>query len=134
MTHYHLYIECGNVIDDTSRFYRVGVGQSKQGTRDYLYLVAYAVQHGHYFHLWDNPTDDFYRHIRNTAENFNADFLVIPARQLVRHLKANTRPSESTNTLINRARQQRALNVAYRVTGKIEAIRRERDNTNNSDK
>ena len=43
MTHYHLYIECGAIIDANSHFYRVAIGQS--GPENSLEHAAPSVQY-----------------------------------------------------------------------------------------
>lgn len=59
MTHYYLYISCGTSLDETSRFYKVGIGESSRQSRVYDFLESYALEHGHYFVLWDNDAIGF---------------------------------------------------------------------------
>ena len=59
MTHFYLYISCGTSLDENSRFYKVGIGESSRQSRVYDFLESYALEHGHYFVLWDNNAIDF---------------------------------------------------------------------------
>ena len=63
MTHYYILIIADAQIDAATRVYRVAVSQSRQGDRDFLYLVAYAAEHGYFFELYTADIERFLERI-----------------------------------------------------------------------
>lgn len=61
MKHYYHYIETGQVVDTTSRFFLVKIGTSKTETRLLQRLIGFAQANGHYFHRVDANSRDFVR-------------------------------------------------------------------------
>ena len=110
----HLLIESGVQLDDDSRCYCVMIGQSKSDTRDYLYLVAWSVQHGCYFKLWDKEVSDFYQKVRESVPNMKP-MVSMSAREMVKHIKADSRPELPQNLLTNQHHMLKYLNVNYRI-------------------
>lgn len=102
------------MVDEDSRCYCVMIGQTKSDTRDYLYLVAWCVQHGCYFKLWDKDVSEFYDKLRHSVPNMKP-LMNISAREMVRHLKANTRPELPQTLLTNQHHLLKYLNVNYRI-------------------
>lgn len=91
MIHYHLYINSGLTVRADDCFYKVAIGSTTQATRDYLFLTAYAVEHGHFFELVTPESNAFLMRIR---ESLNLEVLplrFIKARDLVRAIKAQQR-------------------------------------------
>ena len=119
MTHYYLYIEAGATVDTTSRFYKVAVGTSKQAQKDYLFLVAHAVDNGHFFEIWSTQVDAFLEKCWSLSQLDRSSVVPTTARDLVRAFKTNTRPTLSSQTLINRHRMMNALNIAYRIQSNL---------------
>ena len=119
MTHYHLYIEAGATVDTTSRFYKVAIGSSKQAQKDYLFLVAHAVNNGHYFEMWSTKVDEFLEKCWTLSQLNRSSVIPTTARDLVRSFKTNTRPTLSSQALINRHRMMNALSVAYRIQSNL---------------
>ena len=109
----HLLIESGAMVDEDSRCYCVMIGQTKSDTRDYLYLVAWSVQHGCYFKLWDKDVSEFYDKLRHSVPNMKP-LMNISAREMVRNLKAGTRPELPQTLLTNQHHLLKYLNVNYR--------------------
>ena len=119
MKHYHLYIEAGRMIDENSHFYKVSIGASQQADRDYLFLVAHAADHGHYFALWSADVDDFLAKIK---KSLNLDFVPlqpISARDLVRHIKAGTIPPLSPQVLNNADTMRKFFNLDYLISSNL---------------
>jgi len=110
----HLLIESGALVDDDTRCYSVMIGQSKSDTRDYLYLVAWSVQHGGYFKLWDKEVSEFYAKLRESVPNMQP-LMNVSAREIVRNLKAGTRPELPQTLLSNQHHLLKYLNLNYRI-------------------
>lgn len=113
----HLYIEAGTVIDASTRYYNVWIGQSAQAERDYLFIRSYADQHNHYFAVYDLVVTDFLTNIHSNYDN--VDIIDIDARDLVRHIKSATRPALSATYLHNQHTLMTQLSSAYRVSNNI---------------
>ena len=59
MTRFYLFIDAGKVVDESTAFYRVGIGTSKRDVSCFRQLARIATAKGSYFHRWDNTTSDF---------------------------------------------------------------------------
>lgn len=113
----HLYIEAGTVIDASTRYYNVWIGQSAQAERDYHYIKSYANLNNYYFAVYDLAVTDF---LSNIHSNYgNVDIIDIDARDLVRHIKSATRPALSATSLHNQHALMTQLSSAYRVSNSI---------------
>lgn len=119
MIHYHYYIEAGAQLDENTRIYKVGVGSSKQGRRDYLFLTAFAVEHGHYFEMVSDKTDDFVRRVTLSLGGVLPSIKVLPAREMVRYLKGAGLPTLSNNALLSADSQRKVLNINYRIISNL---------------
>lgn len=96
MTHFFLIIMAGRQIDESSKFFKVSIGTSKQADRDYLYLTSFCVSHGYFFNVWTSKVADFLEKVAKSiyGEHDENALLKLPttkisARNLVRMLKAN---------------------------------------------
>lgn len=123
MVHYYLYIDAGKVLDESTKFYRVSCGSSKQASRDFLFLVAHSVDNGHFFELWSREVDDFYSKVRSSllpgckeSDGFNVLLIPITARELVKSFKESTAIPIPSNVIDNRKRMLSYLNLNYRVS------------------
>lgn len=87
MTHYHLYIKAGLEIDSTTRFYKVGIGQSERQSRLYTWLEAFAAEHGHFFALWNNDAAEFYAKCCDSIGHDAAPLIITTAEDLKKTLK-----------------------------------------------
>lgn len=87
MTHYHLYIKAGLEIDSTTRFYKVGIGQSERQIRIYTWLEAFAAEHGHFFALWNNDAAEFYTKCCDSIGHDAAPLIITSAEELKKTLK-----------------------------------------------
>lgn len=117
MTSCYYYIMAGAVIDSTTRIYSVACGTSTQANRDFLFLTAYAVQHGHYFEIRSNNSTNF---ISSILDNYKG-ILIEPAiqrvssRELVRNLKSSTEIPAAQNVLDNQNHVLHYLSLEYRT-------------------
>lgn len=117
MTSCYYYIMAGAVIDSTTRIYSVACGTSTQANRDFLFLTAYAVQHGHYFEIRSNNSTNF---ISSILDNYKG-ILIEPAiqrvssRELVRNLKSSTEIPAAQNVLDNQNHVLHYLSLDYRT-------------------
>lgn len=122
MTHYYCLIIAGDVLDESSLIYKVGVGTSRQCNRDYLFLLAQAVDHGWYFERWSAEVMEFVRKITKslsaTNSNDPSDAISIhgaSVREIVRSIKNGTAFPSSTNELTNRNQLRHWLSLNYRI-------------------
>lgn len=71
MTHYYLYIEEDEAqISDSTRFYKVAIGQNPRHDNARNELTRISKERGHFFRLWDEVTDAFFTRLNNGFENF----------------------------------------------------------------
>lgn len=119
MTHYYYYIIAGAQCDENTRLFKVGVGSSKQGQRDYLFLTAFAVEHGHYFELVSDKTDDFVRRINLSLGGILPSIMVLSSREMVRYLKGAGLPTLSNDALLSNDAQLKVLNTNYRIISNL---------------
>lgn len=96
MTHYYHYIAADGAINENTLFYSVGIGTSRQANLDYLFLIAYAAEHNHYFELFSTQSTQFVRACKNSIAPVIPCSVKISARDLVRALKHNERPQASS--------------------------------------
>lgn len=116
MTHYHLYIAAGSVIDETTKVYRVAIGTSIQANRDYLFLLAHAEAHNHYFHIIDPETQEFMFRVCRSVSGHTLSPVTVPARLLAKAFKSATEIPLSHGTLSNQHRSRHVLDTQYRVS------------------
>lgn len=120
MTHRYYYIEeSGALICEGTRFYLVAVGQSKQGDRDCRFLQEHAAKHQHFFEKDSNDVTLFVNRIREHYPTIDTQCILVPARCLVRHFKAGTRPSCPQHVRNNRSAQLALLDLNYRCQSAI---------------
>lgn len=120
MTRNYIYIEAGREIDETSRFFRVSIGTSKQSNRDYLFLLAYSMSHNYFLELNSSSVADY---LLNIAESLGGSRYVCPLdvlrirnikiRDLVRAIKAKSSISDDYLVRKNSENQRAALDSAY---------------------
>lgn len=115
MTHYYYYVIAGPVCDSTSEILKVSLGTSAQARRDYLFLTAYSVQHGHYFELVGAKTDEFAQNLLQSLQLSTLDIHQMTGRELVRYLKYGYRPTLSSALVKAADKQRRHLDDNYRV-------------------
>lgn len=121
MTHYYYYIQTGAILDESARLFKVGIGTSRQSQRDYLALTAFAVNHGHYFEIVSDKTDDFMRRVTLSLGRVFSDIILLSSRELCRYLEGAGLPALSNSQLLTADSQLRFLNTSYRVISNLRA-------------
>lgn len=113
----YYYIMAGAVIDSTTRIYSVACGTSTQANRDFLFLTAYAVQHGHYFEIRSNNSTYFISSILDNYKGILIEPAIqrVSARELVRSLKTSTEIPAAQNVLDNQNHVLNYLSLEYRT-------------------
>lgn len=117
MTSCYYYIMAGAVIDSTTRIYSVACGTSTQANRDFLFLTAYAVQHGHYFEIRSNNSTNFISSILDNYKGILTEPAIqrVSSRELVRNLKSSTEIPAAQNVLDNQNHVLNYLSLEYRT-------------------
>lgn len=117
MTSCYYYIMAGAVIDSTTRIYSVACGTSTQANRDFLFLTAYAVQHGHYFEIRSNNSTNFISSILDNYKGILTEPAIqrVSSRELVRNLKSSTEIPAAQNVLDNQNHVLHYLSLDYRT-------------------
>ena len=119
MVHYHYYIIAGAQCDESTRILKVAIGTSQQSQRDYVFLHAYALQHGHFFHIIDQPTVEFVDKVRRSLIEFNTQVEYISCRDLVREFKSQvTKPLDAV-LLHQQHTSRNVLSLNYRVSSNL---------------
>lgn len=119
MTHFYYYIAAGRDIESGAKFYRVSLGQSKQATRDYLFLVAFSTQHGHFFSLRSADSSEF---VGKCLASLGIDFsgvTSISGRDLVRLLKSGEKHLLDERTLHAQHQFLCATNPLYYISSAL---------------
>lgn len=116
MTLYHYYIAAGSVIDETTRVYKVGIGQGRQGKRDYDALRALAAAHNHYFHVIDQESDDFVYKVIQSIPGRSFSTLLVSPKDLKKALASAEEIPLAQGTLRNQHRMRLTLDLSYRVS------------------
>lgn len=117
MTSCFYYIMAGTVIDSTTRIYSVACGTSTQANRDFLFLTAFAVQHGHYFEIRSQNSTDFISRILDNYKGIITEPAIqrVSSRELVRNLKSSTEIPAAQNVLDNQNHVLHYLSLDYRT-------------------
>lgn len=119
MVHYHYYIIAGAQCDESTRILKVAVGTSQQSQRDYVFLHAYALQHGHYFHIVDQPTVDFVDKVRRSLVEYNIQVGYLSCRDLVREFKTMVPKTLDAVLLHQQHTSRKVLSLNYRVSSNL---------------
>lgn len=119
MVHYYYYVYAGAQCDEFTRIYKVAVGTSKQCQRDYAFLMAYALKHGHYFEVVSSRSDEFVKRLRHSLVQFNVQLEWLSCRDLSALLRSAV-TSPLSPTALHAAHQQRTtLNLTYRISSNL---------------
>lgn len=119
MVHYYYYVSAGTQCDELTRIWKVAVGTSQQCQRDYAFLVAHALQHGHYFEICSQVSDDFILKLRRSLVQFNVQLDWLSCRDLVRELRQATATPAAAGALAGTHRQRKTLNLNYRISSNL---------------
>lgn len=130
MVHYYYYVSAGAQCDESTRIYKVAVGTSKQCQRDYAFLVAHALQHGHYFEVVSSVSDDFVKRLRHSLAQFNVQLEWLSCRDLCRELRQMTATPYAAGALAGAHRQRKSLNLNYRISSNLSREKRYHERRN----
>lgn len=119
MTHYYYYVVAGQVCDGTTQLYKVGIGHSAQGQRDYAFLTSYAKEHGHYFSPITQESDIFFRHLLESLREFDVKCYQVAGRDLVRSLKDGVFKPLSCAQSHAANYQLKMLDTSYRIISNL---------------
>ena len=119
MVHYYYYVSAGVQCDESTRIWKVAVGTSKQCQRDYAFLVAHALQHGHYFEVVSSLSDEFVKRLRHSLAQFNVQLEWLSCRDLCRELRQVTATPCAAGSLASAHRQRKSLNLNYRISSNL---------------
>ena len=119
MTHFYYYVSAGSICDEMTKIYKVAVGTNKQSQRDFAFLSAYALSHGHYFSIVSNDSSEFISRLRHSLQQYNVQLDYLSCRDLCRILKSALAPTLNQSQLLSAAQQTKILNVACRATSNI---------------
>ena len=119
MMHYYYFIVAGREIDETTRFYKVRIGSSKQAQRDFLYLTSYSVDNGHYFSLLTHESIDFVCKVQYSLHIKEIPWIYCDARDLVRAFKKDVQLIEESAAHKNADYQRRFLDTNYRILSNL---------------
>lgn len=115
MTHYYHYIQADSSLNENTVFYMVGVGTSRQATRDYLFLIAHAAEHNHYFEIFSSQSAEFVRKCKKSLAPTIPTSVKINARDLVRMFKNKERPAVNSPATPAQHFAQMQLDSNYRL-------------------
>ena len=122
MTHYYYLICAGAQVDESTLFFRVGVGTSRQANTDFLYLTAAAVDRGWYFERVSDESDTFIAKLAGSLypDNEGAKMMRLKIRQclirdVVRSIKKGEALPADVNSARNRINTLQYLSLNYRV-------------------
>lgn len=112
----------GREIDADTLIYRVGVGTSRQADRDYLFLLAQAVEHNWYFEKWSTQVAEFLHNVLVSLAPASSDdplggTLVhgVLLRDLVRAIKNGESVPVDDNAIRNANHMRQWLSLNYRT-------------------
>lgn len=130
MVHYYYYVSAGAQCDESTRIYKVAVGTSKQSQRDYAFLVAHALQHGHYFEVVSSRSDEFVKRLRHSLAQFNVQLDWLSCRDLCRELRQMTATPCAAGALAGAHSQRKSLNLSYRISSNLSREKRYHERRN----
>ena len=59
MNRYYLFIDADKMVDESTAYYKVAIGESKREISRFRSLLKIAQERGAYFHKWDGGTTEF---------------------------------------------------------------------------
>lgn len=119
MKHSYYYVVAGTMCDSTTLLYKVSIGMSLQGRRDYDFLKSYALQHNHYFCVINAESDIFMRNLIDSLAEFDLKLQHVEARSLVRIFKTSSAEPLNPSTLSGANYQLKQLDTSYRIISNL---------------
>ena len=124
MKHRYLLIEASTLVDETSRFYFLNLGSTRQDNRDFLYVTALSMSKGYYFELYNEDARSFLTKVAQSLHPSSKtplhDLSIVSAsfRDYVRAHKANVVLNESPNVRESRLKMKSYLDANYRLANR----------------
>lgn len=113
MTHYFLYIKAGVILNEDTRFYKVGIGESEVGVRLHAWLEAYAAEHGHMFCRWSLKSAEFYSKCIESIGHNAQRIQAVAAADLKKILRTGCEDPECYYAIVNRHKMMMAIDPHY---------------------
>lgn len=113
MTHYYLYISCGTSLNDDARFYKVAIGTSAKETRFHAFLESYAIEHGHFFVLWDSDAIGFLNRCLESVNKTLSQVTTCTGKDLCNYFKGVTGYPYSLTANLQRHDLLKRIDPAY---------------------
>ena len=119
MTHRYYYVVAGQLCDGTTMAYKVAIGTSVQGKRDFEFLQSYALQHNHYFAQLSIESVTFMDNLLNSLAEFDIQLQHITGRELVKIFKSCCADPLNPSALSSANYQLKMLDTSYRVISNL---------------
>ena len=119
MTHYYFFVTAGDVCDNLTEVYKVAIGQSLQGERDYEFLKALALERNYYFQVLNDESQVFIDNLIDSLAEFDITVEHIQCRDLVRKMKKLVATPLNQAKLAGAAYQLKQLNTSYRIISNL---------------
>lgn len=114
MKHKYLYIQAGNVLDESTTFYYVYIGGSSYDVRLMQRIKDYAQMNGHYFKKVDSLVNAFLLRVLDSVPG-HRPIVQTNATQFVRSVMAGHALPYSPTQCHNSHRVNLSLKLDYRV-------------------
>lgn len=113
MTRNYLYIVAGKAVDQNSKFFMVGIGESVKMRKHQAWLEAYAFEHGHFFVKWTHDAVEFCRKCLESV-GWKMDVVqMIKAPDLVKFLGKGEKAPIFLQSAMNRHRLLMKIDSSY---------------------
>ena len=119
MTHYYFYVMAGDICDNLTEVFKVAIGQSIQGERDFEYLKQIALQHNYYFSIVCAESQIFIHNLIDSLAEFDTRIEHVTSRDLVRRMKSTVAEPLNQSKLAGAAYQLKQLDTSYRIISNI---------------
>lgn len=113
MTRYYLYIKAGLELDNSTRFYKLSIGESERQDRVRAWLEAYAFEHGHFFAIYDGYCVGFLDSCLHSVSKDWRDVLITRGDSFVASLRGNGDDPVMFSQALHRHRFLRKINPNY---------------------
>lgn len=123
MTQLFLYIQTGVQLNTQTRFYKVAIGQSEKQLNVRAWLESYAIEHGHFFALWNANAVAFLDKCLDSVNRSPLDVQHIVGTALVRSLKSGTEDPETYEANRNRHNLMKQIDPNYYAYYQMSKIR-----------
>lgn len=123
MTHYYFYIDAGQAIDLTTRFYKVAIGESRRERSVLNHLTQYAADHHHYFSLVNQESTSFFHNCLSSLAPSVPTVQYIRGCDLLRNFRSTQAQPLSDNFCHNRHQLSLTLDLDYRISSRISVDR-----------